>query len=58
MSTDTHVEIEQRVHLVLDDGYGFEEFLCVHGSHHAIRTTETQNQRTGAKFKMIDQFLR
>lgn len=36
----THIEIEQHVHLVLDNGDGLEEFLSVHGSHYSVRPTE------------------
>lgn len=36
----THVEIQQHVHLVLDDGDSLEEFLCAHGSHDSIGPAE------------------
>lgn len=36
----TYIEIEKRIHLVLYNGDGFKEFLCVHASHHSIHTEE------------------
>lgn len=36
--TRTHVEVEERVHLVLNDGNGLEQLLCVHGPHHTIHS--------------------
>lgn len=44
---ETHVEIQQHIHLVLDDGDGLEEFLCVHGSHHSIRPAERRKAIEG-----------
>lgn len=36
----TNIEIEQHIHLVLDNGDGLEEFLSVHGPHYSVRPTE------------------
>lgn len=36
--THTHIEIEERVHLVLNDGDGLEQLLCIHGPHHAVHS--------------------
>lgn len=41
----THIEIEQHIHLVLDNGDGLEEFLSVHGSHYSIRPTGGKESR-------------
>lgn len=41
----THIEIQQHVHLILDDGDGLEELLRVHGSHHSVRPAARKEKR-------------
>jgi len=37
----THVEVQQSVHLVLDDRDGLEQLLCVHRPHHPVNAART-----------------
>lgn len=37
----THIEIKERIHLVLNDGDRLEQLLCIHGPHHAIHSART-----------------
>lgn len=38
---ETHVKVEEGVHLVLNNGYGLEQLLCVHGPHYAVDSVWT-----------------
>lgn len=37
----THIEIKERIHLVLNNGDRLEQLLCIHGPHHAIHSART-----------------
>ena len=40
-SPQTHIEIEEGVHLVLNNGDRLEQLLCIHGPHYAIHSVRT-----------------
>lgn len=41
-SPQTHIEIEEGVHLVLNNGDRLEQLLCIHGPHYAVHSVQTR----------------
>lgn len=48
-SPQTHIEIEEGIHLVLNNGDRLEQLLCIHGPHHAVHTAWTQGESEGGQ---------
>lgn len=48
-SPQTHIEIEEGVHLVLNNGDRLEQLLCIHGPHHAVHPAWTQGKSEGGQ---------
>lgn len=42
---ETHIEIEEGIHLVLNDGDRLEQLLCIHGPHHAVHPAWSRSRR-------------
>lgn len=43
-SPQTHIEIEEGIHLVLNNGDRLEQLLCIHGPHHTIHSEWTHGE--------------
>lgn len=49
VSPQTHIEIEEGIHLVLNNGDGLEQLLCIHGPHYAIHSVWTHGESRGRR---------
>lgn len=43
-SPQTHIEIEEGIHLVLNNGDRLEQLLRIHGPHHAVHSAWTHGE--------------